>query len=161
MADEGDYLLNRIKKIGIYPPLGIARVGNSKLEGENEGWFIGPEVPTKVNTPLGGFKDKDGKVKRQGARFRVYAFDDRGQVIQELTTDGGFELKWKVHLANKKASWYGFQGSFKIRRNRKEITMGSRKVDANPNGEFKTPAALRNPDVQSNVSTSSRCNNHL
>ena len=46
----------------IYPPIGIARVGNSVDE---NGWFYGPEVPGRFNEPKGGFKDAQGAVKRQ------------------------------------------------------------------------------------------------
>ena len=48
--------------VRIYPPIGIARVGNSELE---DGWFYGPEVPGHFEEPVGGFKDVHGAVKRQ------------------------------------------------------------------------------------------------
>jgi L-Lysine epsilon oxidase N-terminal len=48
--------------VGIFPPIGIARVGNSELE---NGWFYGPEVPGNFKEPVGGFKDANGAVKRQ------------------------------------------------------------------------------------------------
>jgi L-Lysine epsilon oxidase N-terminal len=50
----------KIDLIRIYPPIGIARVGNSK-----DGWYIGPEVPGRFDEPVGGFKDAQGAVKRQ------------------------------------------------------------------------------------------------
>jgi L-Lysine epsilon oxidase N-terminal len=50
----------KIDVIRIYPPIGIARVGNSK-----DGWYIGPEVPGRFDEPIGGFKDAQGAVKRQ------------------------------------------------------------------------------------------------
>ena len=46
--------------VRIFPPIGIARVGNS-----NDGWFYGPEVPGHFDEPEGGFKDAHGAVKRQ------------------------------------------------------------------------------------------------
>jgi hypothetical protein len=49
-----------IHHVRIYPPIGIARVGNSK-----DAWFIGPEVPGRFDEPTGGFKDAEGAVKRQ------------------------------------------------------------------------------------------------
>jgi hypothetical protein len=49
-----------IASVGIYPSIGIARVGNSK-----DGWFYGPEVPGRFDEPEGGFKDDQGAVKRQ------------------------------------------------------------------------------------------------
>ena len=54
----------------IYPGIGIARIGNSPTE-----FFIGPETPGEVVAPVNGFKDKAGRIKRQAARFRLYAFD--------------------------------------------------------------------------------------
>ena len=51
-----------IHTVRIFPPIGIARVGNSV---ENDGWFYGPEVPGRFNEPEGGFKDVHGAVKRQ------------------------------------------------------------------------------------------------
>jgi L-Lysine epsilon oxidase N-terminal len=54
-----------IDVIRIYPPIGIARVGNSK-----DGWYIGPEVPGRFDEPIGGFKDAEGAVKRQASIAR-------------------------------------------------------------------------------------------
>jgi hypothetical protein len=51
--------------VEIYPPIGIARVGNSRLESLDHGWFYGPETPGHFDEPKGGFKDKHGAVKRQ------------------------------------------------------------------------------------------------
>lgn len=60
-------------KLKIFPPIGIARVGNSPDE-----FFYGPEVPGRAPAPDGGFKDREGRVKRQAARFRIYAIGERG-----------------------------------------------------------------------------------
>ena len=51
--------------VAIYPPIGIARVGNSRSKDLDEGWFYGPEIPGHFDEPKGGFKDKHGAVKRQ------------------------------------------------------------------------------------------------
>lgn len=51
--------------VEIYPPIGIARVGNSRLESLDHGWFYGPENPGHFDEPKGGFKDEHGAVKRQ------------------------------------------------------------------------------------------------
>src|SRR5438067_2540588 len=66
----------------IFPPLGIARVGNSPQE-----YFIGPEAPGIVPDGGGMYKDAEGRVKRQAARFRIYAFNARHEVIAELNID--------------------------------------------------------------------------
>jgi hypothetical protein len=53
----------------IHPGIAIARLGNSTEE-----YFIGPEVPGQPAEPEDGlFKDKNGRIKRQAALFRIYA----------------------------------------------------------------------------------------
>jgi L-lysine epsilon oxidase-like protein/heme oxygenase-like protein len=90
----------------IYPGVGIARLGNSPEE-----YFIGPEAPGHPPKPLNGFKDEAGRVKRQAARFRIYAFNEQGEAIKELT-DKDARITWTVHLANKKAHHWMFLGSY-------------------------------------------------
>jgi len=92
--------MNQIVKCAIYPPIGIARVGNSPT-----GWFVGPEVPGCSTVPIGGYKDSDGRLKRQAAKFRVYGIDSEGNAVRELTAKDA-EIHWTVHLANKKGVWY-------------------------------------------------------
>jgi hypothetical protein len=48
-------------------------------------------------------------VKRQGARFRIFAYDDKDKVIGEVTADHA-EIIWTVHLANSKAEGDRFAG---------------------------------------------------
>lgn len=86
-----------IDSVAIYPAIGIARVGDSPDE-----FFIGPERPGAKPDPEGGFKDDDCRVKRQGARFRLFATHDDG-TTEELTDDD-VDIEWTVHLANKKAA---------------------------------------------------------
>ena len=57
-----------LDNVQIYPPIGIARVGNSHLD---DGWFYGPEIPGYFEEPQGGFKDHTGAVKRQVKGFRL------------------------------------------------------------------------------------------
>src|SRR5258708_1369953 len=94
--------LDSIVSARIHPAIGIARIGNSPTE-----YFIGPEVPNPVPPPPGGYKDPQGRLKRQGAQFRVYGYDAQGQVVAELTAANA-EIAWTVHVANKKAAWYDF-----------------------------------------------------
>jgi hypothetical protein len=83
----------------IHPGIGIARLGNSPEE-----YFIGPEVPDSAPTPKDElFKDNQGRVKRQAARFRIYAYDSNDKVLKELTSDD-CSIKWTVHLANRKGA---------------------------------------------------------
>ena len=88
----------------IHPGIGIARVGNSPDE-----YFVGPEVPGAAADPGQGFKDAGGRVKRQAARFRIYAFDAEDRPVQELTAADA-EITWTVHLVNGKAAWARFAG---------------------------------------------------
>lgn len=88
----------------IHPAVGIARVGDSPDE-----FFVGPEAPGVPPLPAGGFKGATGRVKRQAARFRVFAYDGAGNVIRELTAPEA-TISWTVQLANRKGSWYRFHG---------------------------------------------------
>lgn len=87
--------------MGIYPAIGISRVGGSAQ------WFLAPEVPGIPPAPEGGFKDGDRLIKKQVQRFRIYAFDENDAVIGELTA-ADTDIEWSVHVANTKAAWYGF-----------------------------------------------------
>src|SRR5436305_1800996 len=62
--------LGRIVRCAIYPPVGITRVGNSPSR-----YFLSPEVPGVRPLPEGGYKDVEGRILRQGVRYRVYGFD--------------------------------------------------------------------------------------
>ncbi|MFD5620036.1 LodA/GoxA family CTQ-dependent oxidase [Streptomyces yangpuensis] len=90
----------------IHPAIGIARVGNSP-----DTYFVGPESPGITVHPEGGFKDREGRVKRQAARFRLYAFDKDGNVLGEVSAADA-DVEWSVELANTKAAWFRFRGRF-------------------------------------------------
>ena len=98
----------------IYPAIGVARVGNAPTE-----FYIGPEtyrgLPILPDRSEAGFqpsdfRDADGLLRRQAARFRIFR-SRPGEPPEEVTLDtpGVAEIRWSVHLANKKASWYTFQ----------------------------------------------------
>ena len=93
--------LDSIVEARIHPAIGIARIGNS------DEFFIGPEVPHATAPPQGGYRDAEGRLKRQGARFRIYGYDSQGNVVGELTSSNA-EIEWSAHVANKKAAWYDF-----------------------------------------------------
>jgi hypothetical protein len=100
-----------ILQLKIHPSIGIARIGNHPTE-----FYIGPEFTNGFikADQIGGFKAPDPsdgnalKIKRQGARFRVFAFFDDGQV-KELNSDNA-EITWSVKIANTKARGGGFHG---------------------------------------------------
>jgi hypothetical protein len=81
----------------IHPAIGIARVGNCPDE-----FFIGPERVGEYPAPAGGFKDSQCRVKRQAARFRIFAHHDDGTADE--ITDADAQITWTVHLANGKAA---------------------------------------------------------
>jgi hypothetical protein len=118
--DDGDGDDERIVRAAIHPAIGIARVGNST---DRDGWFLGPETAGPHPLPAGGFKDGEGRMKRQAARFRLFGYDAEGNVVRELTSDGAetgsgternVEIAWTVHLANAKGAWYDFDEAFDI-----------------------------------------------
>jgi hypothetical protein len=116
----------------IHPAIGIARIGNSP-----DGFYISPETPAALpiacdrdgNAQLSPdgqseqtittFKDEEGRIKRQAARFQVYVYDDESPEGRPLhlgddVAGGGnqgvlVDIEWRVWLANKKASWYEFK----------------------------------------------------
>jgi hypothetical protein len=94
---------NCVVKAAIYPAIGVARIGNSKNE-----YFYGPEVAEPLPQPWGFYRDSEGALKRQAARFRVYGLNAKGGAVCELDASNA-QVHWTVHLANKKAAWYQFQ----------------------------------------------------
>ncbi|MGX1886947.1 LodA/GoxA family CTQ-dependent oxidase [Streptomyces sp. NPDC055287] len=99
--------LDDVARCEIHPTIGVARLGNSP-----DGFFIGPEAPGIPPNPSGGFKDSDGRIKRQAARFRVYAYDRTGTVLGELTSAEA-QIAWAAELANAKGEWFKFAGRFR------------------------------------------------
>ncbi len=93
----------KIVRAAIHPAIGVARVGNSEDE-----FYLGPEVLEPLPQPPGFYKDAKGALKREAARFRIYGYNARGEAVAELTADNA-DIKWTVHVANKKAAWYEFQ----------------------------------------------------
>jgi hypothetical protein len=115
----------------IHPGIGIARLGNSP-----DKFCISPEQPAALpiecdgdgnpvlakdgsETTISTFKDKEGRIKRQAARFQVWVYDDESPDGRPLKLgdpiEGGgnagtlVDIRWRVWIANKKASWYEFE----------------------------------------------------
>lgn len=115
----------------IHPGVGIARLGNSPAA-----FCISPEKPAVLPTdcdeygnpllspdgmtelPISTFKDSEGRIKRQAARFQIFAYDDehpqgRPLKLGDQIEGGGnagtlVDIQWRVYLGNKKACWYEF-----------------------------------------------------
>ncbi len=119
----------------IHPSIGISRLGDSTSD-----FCLAPETPMGQpiqcdhqgralldaqgnEQTIDLFKDAQGRIKRQGARFRVYVYRDANDKVgRELKTGDLVEVRkpqtdkvyrtillgieWTVYLANKKASWY-------------------------------------------------------
>lgn len=114
----------------IHPAIGIARVGDSP-----DGYFIGPEFPgheldmtdPEFSRPPNGLYKDDGKIKRQGARFRIYQYEevDGKEVAVREITHRIADIEWKVKLVNRKAA-----GSkiFRERGNRNPLTNPTRLI---------------------------------
>src|SRR4051812_12917585 len=103
-----------IQELRVYPPIGIARVGNAA--GPDD-YVIGPELiggaatlpgvaPELPARYVGDFRNGIGEIKRQAARFRIYAHMKNGSV--EEVTAASAKIEWRVAVANLKAGWYDF-----------------------------------------------------
>src|SRR5262245_41026580 len=147
--------LNAIRELRVYPPIGIARVGNAS--GADD-YVIGPEViggaptlpGTKPEQParyVDDFRTANGEIKRQAARFRIYAHMKDGSV-QEVTAASA-KIEWRVVVANLKAGWYEFNQAMDLgplsqnalQRNRDLVLPDSRwRLDITP-----TPRSIAGP----------------
>jgi hypothetical protein len=101
------------RRFRIHPAIGVARVGNSPNE-----FFIGPEHPgipaNWGNGAFDSFRDAQGRIKRQAARFRVFEYVDdgvSGLKPQEVVIGADIaDVEWRVHVANRKGSFFTFNG---------------------------------------------------
>jgi hypothetical protein len=117
----------------IHPGIGIARLGNSPdafciaaeqpavlpIECDEDGNSLPLGAPPGEEVRVTRMKDDEGRIKRQAARFGVWVYDDehpggRPLKLGDKVSGGGnhgklVDIQWRVHLANKKASWYEFQ----------------------------------------------------
>ena len=117
----------------IHPGIGIARLGNSPdqflisaekpaalpLDCDADGNSLPPGAPYGEEQPATRFKDEEGRIKRQAARFGVWVYDDENptgrplRIGDEIFGGGNhgtlIDIQWRVHLANKKSSWYEFK----------------------------------------------------
>ncbi|KAH7909835.1 hypothetical protein BJ138DRAFT_1154305 [Hygrophoropsis aurantiaca] len=113
---------SQIQYLKIYPPIGVARLGNSGFDledGKPDGEitsFLPSEIPGTRDMPAslkGRFKDGKNRIKRQAVLFHVYAYDRDGNILGEITTENDYEITWTVHVANHKGAYYDFAGEYK------------------------------------------------
>lgn len=111
----------------VHPAIGIARLGDSPTE-----FFVGPEAPGRVVPEL-PHRDHNGFIKRQAARFRVYAYvrDEHGELreVREVTRSEA-QVHWTVQLANRKAASDNFPPSSAPTRRNPGIEEESLVIDA-------------------------------
>lgn len=115
-----------ITSIRIHPAIGVARLGNSPE------FFIGPEEPGTWTAPPGGtYKDASCRVKKQAARFRLFAFDGNA-FVKELTLGDPdvAKIEWTVHLVNRKAAARRFEEN-------------NKPAATNPGDVYPAPAAAK------------------
>lgn len=75
----------------IHPGLGLGRAGDSPTD-----WFIAPETSDPPSIPPGGYRDVELRLKRQGARFRVFEYTSVGDPVE--CTAPNFQIEWHVTL---------------------------------------------------------------
>lgn len=116
----------------IHPGIGIARLGNSDTE-----FYLSPETPASLPQACDAqgnpsyqpdgiqpvlvtkFRDAEGRIKRQAARFQIFVYDaqspeGRPLKIGDKIEGGGnsgtlVDIQWQVYVANKKSCWYEFE----------------------------------------------------
>ena len=91
----------------IFPSIGVARIGNCPDDSAS-GFYVGPEIPGSVIVPTNGYKDPQGRVRRQAARFRIYGWEN-GVFMGEINSAVA-NIAWTVELANTKAAFNQFHG---------------------------------------------------
>ncbi len=96
-----------MERFKIFPSIGIARVG-----GGDQKFFLCPEKENSAGveidaagneTEVVDFKDASGRIKRQGARFRIFELDDDSGEYIPLKADD-VVIEWQVQLVNMKAA---------------------------------------------------------
>ncbi|HYO13108.1 MAG TPA: LodA/GoxA family CTQ-dependent oxidase [Thermoanaerobaculia bacterium] len=102
---------DQIVRCAIHPAIGIARVGNAPADE----YYLAPEVPGRAADPgPPGYKNEKGQIRREAARFRIYGYNAKGEVVKEITVDDA-EITWEVHVANRKAAWYKFLNALDLK----------------------------------------------
>jgi hypothetical protein len=152
----------------VHPTINFARFGTS------DEYILSPDtsagMPQKGTTTTGGLpikvgtesdpisssdlRDADGNLKKQAARFRLYAYDFGGKstypsgdgeeiVVGTKLADGRVvtDLVWCVHLANKKAAVYN--------------VVNNKGIEAYANNEV---PQMRNPEVHGKIDDDYRLN---
>ncbi|MBL4688879.1 MAG: LodA/GoxA family CTQ-dependent oxidase, partial [Nannocystaceae bacterium] len=151
----------------VHPTINFARFGTS------EDFVLSPEtsagLPAKGSQVVGGLpirrgtqsepitskdlRDEDGNLKKQAARFRIFAYDEASadypsgagvEVTLNTTLPDGrkvVDLRWSSHLANKKAAAYN--------------VVNNKGIEAYADQQV---PQLRNPEVHGDIDSDYRLN---
>ncbi|SHO66620.1 hypothetical protein SAMN02745172_03279 [Pseudoxanthobacter soli DSM 19599] len=124
-AAEGEPARPQRTTFRIHPAMGLSRVGNSaafylapetaagELATTGEALWGGLPLDPSSGAPLDadGFRDAEGRLKRQATRYRIYAYTEAGwptgegqEIVLGSVVDGRTvkDIVWTVHVANKK-----------------------------------------------------------
>lgn len=132
-----------VVRCAIHPSIGVARVGNAPADD----YYLAPEVPGRAADPgPQGYKNAKGQVRKEAARFRIYGYDKKGNVVREITAADSdiAEITWEVHLANRKPAWYQFMNAMDL----KQYALSTTYRNADVTGELRQglvndPGAIR------------------
>lgn len=124
---------SEIHHVAIYPPIGIARIGNSPEH------FLASDLPGVSVVPEGGYKDSQGRIKKEVARFRIYAFNHAGEVLGELTANEA-QIEWRAEVANLKPAWYEFNNALDLG---KKYAIPSIRRNSNVVGGYREQLAIK------------------
>jgi L-lysine epsilon oxidase-like protein len=104
---------SEVASVAVHPGIGVARLGNAM--GADD-FFFGPDAPgAGPSVGPSGYRNEKKELKRQAARFRIYATLKSGQVVEVTAADA--TIVWRVQLANLKAGWYRFTTAMDLPRN--------------------------------------------
>lgn len=109
-----------MEKFKIHPSVGVARLGNS-----TDSFYLAPEetggLPIECDAQgneklekgkpvyVKQFKDGQKRIRRQGAKFRIFRYDKSPEGVELTLNDPDIKnIEWNVHIANKKAGFWNF-----------------------------------------------------
>ena len=99
-------------KFRIYPPIGVARLGNGPAKKEEV--IFSPEIPwDNLFSTTENYLTEEGKIKKQAQRFYIYECNAQGVPVKPIDPRD-FEIEWSAEVANKKPFWYDFNNSLDL-----------------------------------------------
>lgn len=79
----------------VHPGIGVARIGDSPTD-----WALAPETIEIDPPPTGGYRDASCRLKRLGARFRVFEYLPGSTDPVELVATADTTIVWSVKLGS-------------------------------------------------------------